>query len=62
MDIAADNGLLFLATAAAAFTLPAKQNGLAFRFVQTADANLVVQGAADIVHKNNTGATDSGCI
>jgi hypothetical protein len=27
-----DNGLLFLATAAVNFTLPAKQNGLSFRF------------------------------
>jgi Bacteriophage lambda head decoration protein D len=55
--LASDNGLLFLATAAATFTLPAKQNGLAFRFVQTADANLVIQGSADIVHKNNAAAT-----
>ena len=54
--VAADNGLLFLATAAATFTLPAKQNGLAFRFVQTIDANLVIQGAGDIVHKNNAAA------
>jgi len=54
--VAADNGLLFLATAAATFTLPTKQNGLAFRFVQTIDANLVIQGAADIVHKNNAAA------
>ncbi len=55
--LAADNGLLFLATGVATFTLPTKQNGLAFRFVQTADANLVIQGSADIVHKNNAGAT-----
>jgi hypothetical protein len=54
--VAADNGLLFLATAAATFTLPAKQNGLAFRFVQSADANLVIQGSADLVHKGNAGA------
>ena len=53
----ADNGLLFLATAAATFTLPTKQNGLAFRFLQTADANLVIQGASDLVHKGNAGAT-----
>ena len=55
--VPADNGLLFLATAAATFNLPAKQNGLAFRFLQTADANLVIQGASDLVHKGNAGAT-----
>ena len=44
-----DNGLLFLATAAVTFTLPTKENGLAFRFVQTADANLVISGSADII-------------
>jgi hypothetical protein len=53
----ADNGLLFLATAAVTFTLPAKENGLAFRFAQTADANLVIAGAADIVAKGNAGAS-----
>lgn len=55
--LATDNGLLFLATAAVTFTLPAKQNGLAFRFVQTADANLVISGAADIIAKGNAAAT-----
>jgi len=54
--VAADNGLLFLATAAVTFTLPTKQNGLAFRFAQTADANLVISGSADIIHKNNASA------
>jgi len=54
---AGDNGLLFLATAAVNFTLPSKQNGLAFRFLQTADANLVITGAADIVAKGNAAAT-----
>ena len=54
---AADNGLLFLATAAVTFTLPAKQNGLAFRFAQTADFNLVIAGAADIVAKGNAAAS-----
>lgn len=54
---AADNGLLFLATAAVAFTLPAKQNGLAFRFFQTADADLTITGSADIIHKGNAAAT-----
>jgi hypothetical protein len=54
--VAGDNGLLFLATAAATFTLPTKQNGLAFRFVQTADANLVISGSADLIHKGNAAA------
>jgi len=53
---ASDNGLLFLATAAVTFTLPTKQNGLAFRFVQTADANLVISGSADIIAKGNAAA------
>jgi hypothetical protein len=52
-----DNGLLFLATAAVTFTLPTKQNGLAFRFAQTADANLVIAGSADIVAKGNAAAS-----
>jgi hypothetical protein len=51
-----DNGLLFLATAAVNFTLPAKQNGLAYRFAQTADANLVITGSADIIAKGNAAA------
>ncbi|MDX1944349.1 MAG: hypothetical protein SFU86_03005 [Pirellulaceae bacterium] len=52
-----DNGLLFLATAAATFTLPTKANGLAFRFAQTADANLVISGSSDLIHKGNAGAS-----
>ena len=51
-----DNGLLFLATAAVTFTLPTKQNGLAFRFAQTADANLVISGTGAIIHKGNASA------
>jgi hypothetical protein len=51
-----DNGLLFLATAAVTFTLPTKQNGLAFRFAQTADFNLVISGSADIIAKGNAAA------
>ena len=54
--VAADNGLLFVATAAVNFTLPTKENGLAFRFVQTADANLVITGSTDLVHKGNAAA------
>lgn len=55
---AADNGLLFLASAGVTFTLPTKQNGLAFRFVQTADASLVINGGASgVIHKGNAAAT-----
>jgi hypothetical protein len=53
---ATDNGLLFLATAAVTFTLPTKQNGLAYRFAQTADANLVISGGGSIIHKGNASA------
>lgn len=52
-----DNGLLFIATAAVTFTLPTKANGLAFRFLQTADQNLVIAGSTDIVHKHSVSAT-----
>ena len=54
---AADNGLLFLATAAVNFTLPTKENGLAFRFLQTADANLVITGSSDLIVTNNAAAS-----
>jgi hypothetical protein len=39
------------------FTLPTKANGLAFRFAQTADANLVISGSNDIVHKGDAAAS-----
>ena len=54
---AADNGLLFLATGAATFTLPTKANGLAYRIAQTADADLTISGSSDLVHKGNAGAS-----
>lgn len=54
---AADNGLLFVATAAVTFTLPTAAHGLAFRMVQTADANLVIQGSSNIVHKGSAAAS-----
>ena len=54
---ASDNGLLFVATAAATFTLPTKENGLAFRFTQSADADLAIAGSSDIIHKNNAAAS-----
>ncbi|HEY2412096.1 MAG TPA: hypothetical protein VGI40_07625 [Pirellulaceae bacterium] len=55
--VAGDNGLLFIATAQVSFTLPTKQNGLAFRFLQTSDNNLVITGSSDIVAKNNASAS-----
>jgi hypothetical protein len=54
---AADNGLLFLATAAVSFTLPTKQNGLAFRFFQTANSDLTITGSGDLIHKNSAAAS-----
>jgi hypothetical protein len=54
---AADNGLLFLASAAVSFTLPTKQNGLAFRFFQTANADLTIAGSSDLIHKNSAAAS-----
>ena len=54
---AADHGLLFVATAAVAFTLPTKQNGLAFRFFQTANNDLTVQdGDNTLIARNNAAA------
>ncbi len=53
-----DNGLLFIATAAVTFTLPAPQNGLAYRFLQTADADLTISTPlSDIVHKGDAEAS-----
>lgn len=54
---AADNGLLFLATAAATFTLPTKANGLAFRITQTADNDLTISGSGDLIHKGSASAS-----
>ena len=54
---AADHGKLLFATAAAAFTLPAKAEGLAFRFFQSADANISAVGSTDIITFNNAGAS-----
>lgn len=53
---AEDNGMLFIATAAVTFTLPTKANGLAFRFLQSADANLVLSGN-DILAVGNANAS-----
>ena len=55
---ASENDLLFLATGAATFNLPAKQNGLAFRFAQLADADLTIASSAgDMVHKGSAAAS-----
>ena len=57
--VAADNGDLFIATAAATFTLPTKAHGLSFEFLQTADANMVIASASsadDIIADGDAGA------
>lgn len=56
---ASDNGVLFVATAAATFTLPTKAVGLSFEFLQTADANMVIASAGsadDIIVDGDAGA------
>lgn len=58
---AADHGAHFIATAAANFTLPTKQNGLSFRFTQIADANMAVIGSSDLVVVNNASASSVTC-
>jgi hypothetical protein len=52
---AADQGLLLSATAAVNFTLPTKQPGLAFRFLQTANARMQILGNADVVFGGSVG-------
>jgi hypothetical protein len=52
-----DNGLMFIATGAVNFTLPTKQNGLAFRFLQTADNTMAIIGSSDIIHKNSVASS-----
>lgn len=47
-----DNRKLLVATAAVNFTLPALAAGLAFTFLQTGDANLVVTGTSKLVSIN----------
>jgi hypothetical protein len=57
--LAADSGKTFLATAAVNFTLPTKAIGLAFRFIQTADAAMGILSAAssdDIITDGDAGA------
>ncbi len=52
-----EHGMLLLATAAVDFTLPTKVNGLSYRFMQTADAQMRIIGSSDIVAKGNAGAS-----
>lgn len=55
---AANHNALFLATAAVGFTLPTKANGLAFRFFQTANADMTItDGDSGIIVRNNAAAT-----
>lgn len=53
--LAADHGLLLVATAAVNFTLPTLANGLCFMFHQAADANLVITAAADKISYADAG-------
>lgn len=52
-----ESGSLFLAAGVANFTLPLKQNGLVYRFAQSANANLVVTGQADLLAPGVAAAT-----
>lgn len=53
-----DHGCLFVANAAVSFTLPTKENGLWFDFLQSVNADMTVStGNSDIVVKNNANAT-----
>ncbi len=51
---AADNGTLFIATAAATFTLPTIAYGLEYEFLQTADANMAITGAAGTILRDTS--------
>lgn len=51
-----DNRKLFRASAAVSFALPGPADGLAFRFFQNADANLVITCAGLIIAKGNAAA------
>lgn len=53
---AADSGCLLVATAAVTFTLPTKEAGLKYEFLQTANANLVISGGSSIITPNNNNA------
>lgn len=52
VDATNDNRKLLVATAAVNFTLPVTKLGLAFRFLQTADANLVITATSKLIQDN----------
>lgn len=53
--VTSDNGKLFVATAAMTFTIPAIVPGLAFEFVQSANANMIISSAvANIIGPNGS--------
>ena len=59
--LAADTGTLFLATAAATFTLPTKAAGLAFGFYNLTDANMAITsaGSADDIIADGDATADT---
>lgn len=53
-----DSGKTMIATAAATFTLPTIKAGLVFEFLQTADANMIIDGGAtSIIAVNSVGGS-----
>lgn len=53
-----DSGKLMIATAAVTFTLPTIRAGMVFDFLQTADANMIVNGgASSIISVNSVAGT-----
>jgi hypothetical protein len=57
--LAADNGTLFTMSLISTFTLPTLSAGLAFEFLSTVDANMLITSAAgnDIVYEDDAAAT-----
>lgn len=51
---AAKNGTLYIATAAATFTLPTIAYGLQYKFLMVADANLAITGAASTLIRSTS--------
>ncbi len=54
---AGDNGTFFIATAAVNFTLPTIAAGLSYRFLQSADANLIITGSNNIIGLDDFGGS-----
>lgn len=48
-----DHGTLFVATDEVTFTLPTKQNGLAFRFLQSVDESMMIAGSSDMLARGS---------